>query len=232
LETIARARDRLAGDLGIDPGPALRRLQHDILTADPALNLVAVLSTQVSALRVLPMDLPDFTGRQAELSQVEAPAAVVTDHPTVPLVCAIEGMAGVGKTRFAVHAAHGLAFRYNDVQLWADLHGFDPQLPPADPAAVLETLLRLLSVPANQVPDGLEARAALYRSRLTGRWALVLLDDAAGVNQVRPLPRAGHRLVLLTTRRRLSSMEGVRPISHAPSRPPVRHRVCASTRRI
>ncbi len=213
LEVLAKARDRLAGELGIDPGPALQRLQHGILTADPVLEAVACVSTQVSAPRQLPMDIPEFTGRQAELARVEAMAEAATGSRTVPVICVIEGMAGVGKTRFAVHAAHRLARRFDEIQLWADLHGLDPRRPPADPAAILETFLRLLGVPGNQVPDGPEARAALYRSRLAGRRVLVLLDNAAGEDQVRPLlPGGGSCLVLITTRRRLSSMDGVWPV--------------------
>jgi DNA-binding SARP family transcriptional activator len=218
LETLALARHRLAGELGIDPGPGLRRLQHEILTADPVLEAVASASTPLGAPRQLPMDIEEFTGREAELCHVEtlagaALAGAATARPTVPVICAIEGMAGVGKTRFAVHAAHRLARRFDEVQLWADLHGLESRRPPADPAAVLETFLRLLGVPGCQVPDGLEARSALYRSRLAGRRTLVLLDNAAGADQVRPLlPGGGSCLVLVTTRRRLSSMDGVRPV--------------------
>jgi DNA-binding SARP family transcriptional activator len=202
LEAIAWARERLAMELGIDPGPGLRRLQNDILTASPALEAGLPGPTNDIGLRMLPMDLPEFTGRQSEWAQVQALAEEAIDCPAAPVLCAIEGMAGVGKTRFAVHAGHRLTYRYNDdVQLWADLHGFDPHQRPSDPAAVLGALVRLLGVPASQVPDGLEARAALYRSRLVGRRTLILLDNVAEAEQVRPLlPGGGPCLVLLTHR--------------------------------
>jgi len=57
-------------------------------------------------------------------------------------VSAIEGMAGIGKTQLAVRAAHQLvrAGRYAEIQLSADLHGFDADQPPTDPAVQLSAL--------------------------------------------------------------------------------------------
>lgn len=171
------------------------------------------------ALRQLPMDIKEFTGRDAELAHLSAIVdAASTDAPTV---VAIEGMAGVGKTRLAVHAAHQFVNRgrYADVQLWADLRGFDPA-GPADSAAVLDRFLRLLGVPAGQIPSDLDDRAALYRDRLAGRHALVLLDNVAGEEQLRPLlPAAGTCLVLVTSRRSLGAADGVETVQLDSLRP-------------
>jgi len=220
LQVLTRARDRLTGELGLDPGPALQNLQHKILTGDPALAAVApVVVAQASSLgppHQVPMDIPEFTGREVELTTLTAMAAPAAQGPgSSPVVCVIEGMAGVGKTRFAIHAAHDLVRRgwFDEVGLWADLHGFDPHRAPADPGAILGAFLRQLGVPGSEVPDELEARAALYRSQLDGRRSLVLLDNAASEEQVQPLlPGSGQALVLITSRRRLSGLDGVQPL--------------------
>ena len=168
----------------------------------------------VVARHQLPMDIPEFTGRQLELDRLNA-LAESAGNRTAPLVVTITGMAGVGKTRLAVRAAHVLAAsRFDEVQLWADLRGFHPQQPPATPASVLDNFLRLLGVVAYQLPDDLDGRAALYRDRLNGRRALIVLDDAATEDQVRPLlPGMPGCLVLITSRRSLTGLDGTHPLS-------------------
>jgi tetratricopeptide (TPR) repeat protein len=156
-------------------------------------------ATQVRVRDVLPVDLASFTGRDTELAALRA---IV--RPGGPVV--ITGMAGVGKTGLAVHAGH----RTEAGQiLFADLRGFhpDPAQPPADPAAVLEGFLRLLGVAGQQIPYGLDARAAAYRARLAGRRCLVVLDDAADEDQVRPLlGPPSSCLTLITSRRLLTAL--------------------------
>jgi transcriptional regulator with XRE-family HTH domain len=158
-----------------------------------------------AATRTLPRDTGSFTGRQQELEQLAKAAAgcggVVAIH-------AIGGMAGVGKTAFAVHAAHRLAGRYPGGQVFLPLHGHTPGRAPADPADALASLLLTAGVAAAHIPPGLEARAALWRDRLAGRQLLLIFDDAADSEQVRPLlPGSGGSLVLVTSRRRLSALE-------------------------
>jgi predicted ATPase len=106
------------------------------------------------------------------------------------VISAIEGMAGVGKTQLAVHAGHLLAAErpFTHV-LFVDLRGFhpDPTQPPADPAAVLDSFLRLLGVPGQRAPHDPTARAELFRQRLVGERALVVLDNAVDEDQIRPL---------------------------------------------
>ncbi|MEV5720548.1 tetratricopeptide repeat protein [Amycolatopsis mediterranei] len=163
----------------------------------------------VGVFRQLPADLATFTGRTRELAQLMD--AVAGDGPRTVVVSAIEGMAGVGKTRLAVHAAHELARagRYADVQLYVDLRGFDAEQAPADPAAVLDGFLRQLGVPAQRVPDRLDQRAAMFRDRMEGKNALVLLDNAADDRQVRDLiPASPTCLVLITSRRTLAALDG------------------------
>ncbi|NUR62578.1 MAG: tetratricopeptide repeat protein [Catenulispora sp.] len=164
--------------------------------------------------RQLPADLSTFIGRTKELARlIDTATEQGTVGPPTVVISAIEGMAGVGKTQLAVHAAHELirAGRYSDVQLYVNLRGFDPEQPPADPAAVLDAFLRQLEVPAQQIPDGLDERAAMFRDRMHGRDALVLLDDAADEAQARELiPASPSCLVLITSRRSLAGLDGTR----------------------
>ncbi|WP_239162766.1 tetratricopeptide repeat protein [Paractinoplanes rishiriensis] len=158
-------------------------------------------TAQVRVHDALPPDQP-FSGRDRELGALHrAPAGGV--H-------VITGMAGVGKTQLAIHAGHRLLHaRRLDRVLYVNLRGFhpDPAQPPADPAAVLDGFLRLLGVPAQQIPHGLPERAAAYRERLAGERALVVLDNAADEEQVGPLlPAAPDALTLVTSRRRLDGL--------------------------
>jgi hypothetical protein len=108
-------------------------------------------------------------------------------------------MAGVGKTAFAVHAAHRLADRFPSGQIFLPLHGHTPGQAPVDPADALASLLLTTGVPIGQIPLGLEARMALWRDRVAEKQLLLVLDDAASSDQVRPLlPGAGGSLVLVT----------------------------------
>ena len=159
--------------------------------------------------RQLPAAPPAFTGRTVELADLDG-----VDDATAVVVAAIDGMAGAGKTALAVHAAHGLAHRYPDGQLFLDLHGHTDGFPPVAPSAALERVLRALGVPAEQIPRHLDDRAALYRTRLAGRRMLVLLDDAATEAQVAPLlPGTPGCLVLVTSRRRLAGLHRTRSIT-------------------
>ncbi|WP_232050441.1 helix-turn-helix domain-containing protein [Actinoplanes sp. OR16] len=156
----------------------------------------------------LPADLFDFTGRQRESTSV-------ADLLRTVGAVALDGMAGVGKTSLAVHVAHRLAPAYPDGGLYLDLQGFTPGQEPVDPQAALARLLSALDV--THLPATLTERAALWRSELSRRRALVVLDNAADADQVRPLlPGAGRSAVLITSRSRLVSLDGVPPISIEP----------------
>jgi tetratricopeptide (TPR) repeat protein/transcriptional regulator with XRE-family HTH domain len=171
-------------------------------------------STDGAARRTLPHDIASFTGRLAELRELAGAAFSNTDSRGVIAIYAIGGMAGVGKTAFAVHAAHRLADQFPDGQIFLPLHGHTPGHRSVAPADALATLLLLIGVPAAQIPAGLEARTALWRDRVAGRQLLLVLDDAADSEQLRPLlPVAIGSLVLVTSRRRLSALEDARTIS-------------------
>ncbi|MFF5762263.1 BTAD domain-containing putative transcriptional regulator [Streptomyces tanashiensis] len=153
----------------------------------------------------LPADLADFTGRGPAVDALADRLAGTGGRAVV--VSALDGMGGVGKTTLAVHAARRAAGRFPDGQLFADLRGADPT--PREPAAVLAEFLRALGTAAEDVPPGTAERSACYRSVLTGRRVLVVLDNAAGPEQVEPLlPGSADCAVLVTSRTRLPGLAG------------------------
>jgi tetratricopeptide (TPR) repeat protein/transcriptional regulator with XRE-family HTH domain len=169
---------------------------------------------QAAATRTLPRDIASFTGRQAELAQLMGTLASMAANGRVVGIHAIGGMAGVGKTALAVHAAHRLAGNFPDGQIFLPLHGHTPGQRPVDPADALASLLLTAGVPAAQIPPGVEVRTALWRDRLAGMQLLLVLDDAASSEQVRPLlPGTGGSLVLVTSRRHLTALEDAIAIS-------------------
>jgi DNA-binding SARP family transcriptional activator len=158
---------------------------------------------------LLPTDIADFTGRSQQIEATQVQFDVATESRTgfaVPVVVMV-GKPGIGKTTLAVHTAHRLAERYPDGQLFADLHGRRPEQ--IGPLRVLERFLRALGVPGTQVPELLEERAELYRTLLADRRILVVLDNAGGESQVRPLiPGTSQSAVLITSRGRLGGLPG------------------------
>jgi tetratricopeptide (TPR) repeat protein len=167
-----------------------------------------------AATRTLPRDIASFTGRQHELAELVDAAAGAARPGGVVGIAAVGGMAGVGKTALAVHAAHRLADRFPAGQIFLPLHGHTPGRRPVDPGDALASLLATAGVTAAQIPDGTEARMALWRDRLAGQRLLLVLDDAASSEQVLPLlPGGGGSLVLVTSRRHLTALEDATAIS-------------------
>ncbi len=164
--------------------------------------------------RTLPRDIAGFTGRAAELERLLSEVADVAPSGGVVGICAIGGMAGIGKTTLAVHAAHQFADRFPDGQLFVALHGHTPGQRPVDPVEALASLLLSAGFAASQIPADLDARAACWRDHLVGKRTLLVFDDAAGHEQVRPLlPGGAGCLVLITSRRRLAALEDAAVIS-------------------
>jgi DNA-binding SARP family transcriptional activator/tetratricopeptide (TPR) repeat protein len=151
----------------------------------------------------LPADTADFTGRATQVSYLHDALADhdVASAPGMARVVTVAGVAAVGKTTLAVHAAHQVRDFFPDGQLFAELGGASAD--PTAPGEVLARFLRDLGVDGGKIPARDEERAALYRTRLTGRRVLILLDDARDAAQVRPLlPGTASCAVLVTTRSR------------------------------
>ncbi|MFF3212603.1 BTAD domain-containing putative transcriptional regulator [Streptomyces sp. NPDC002886] len=242
LAEYAQVRELLVEELGIDPSARLTKMYENILRASPeltgpdaappgtAVGPVDGAGTEEAdgevdasgpppwAARVrgapctLPPSLPDFTGRERELAEVlEACRPVEGDGPRV---VAVDGMGGAGKTSLVVRASHQLAEQYPDGQLYIDLRGFTPGEEPICPGVTISGLLRVLGVPADSIPDDEAGRIGLWRSTLTGRRLLLLLDNAFEAGQVLPLlPSSSESLVLVTSRARLLDLDGARWIS-------------------
>jgi DNA-binding SARP family transcriptional activator/Cdc6-like AAA superfamily ATPase len=166
------------------------------------------LPDEASDLFQLPPSLADFTGRQTQVEQVRGMlVGDIGQQPAAVVISAIAGKGGVGKTALAIHVAHQVRHRFPDGQLYMNLRGTDAQ--PLKPTDVLAEFLRTLGVQPMAIPDRLEARARLYRARLSDRRVLVVLDNAADEAQVRPLlPGSAGCAVVVTSRRRLAGLEG------------------------
>ncbi len=212
------ARKRLADELGVDPGVALREAYHSVLgggdppdpvrapgpaRAGPASAGARPAPAKAGSEVPVPAQLrrapSGFVGRKSELRWL-------SDHLGDDRPLLIDGPAGIGKSALVLRWAHQVAGKFPDGQLFAGLRGFDPA-GPAAPGAVLAGFLGALGAPPATIPDLLEDRAALYRTRMAGRRVLVVLDDASGVDQVRPLlPGDQSSLVVVTSRYRLDGL--------------------------
>ncbi|HTW04786.1 MAG TPA: tetratricopeptide repeat protein [Streptosporangiaceae bacterium] len=157
--------------------------------------------------RQVPVVVAPFTGRSAELAMLSRLADQAAAASGTVMISAIGGMAGIGKTALVVAWAHRAAAAFPDGQLYADLRGFGGSGMPAAPGEVLHGFLEALGVAPGQIPAGLDAQAALYRSATAGRRMLVVLDNARDERQVRPLlPSTPGSLVLVTSRRQLTGL--------------------------
>ena len=234
LQAFHDARQVLADELGIDPGPELSRIHQQILSLDPTLeapsrpvpaaaapppSLPPVGGTAPSdpAPAQLPLEAPGFSGRHAELERMltligagpgQDPAAPDRGpgRDTVQII-AITGTAGVGKTSLANRFARQVAKRFPDGQLYVNLRGFDPSGSALGPESALRFFLDALGVQPQRMPVDLEGRAALFRSMLDGKRVLIVLDNARDPDQVRPLlPGSPGSLVVVTSRSQLTGL--------------------------
>ncbi|CAM3795634.1 hypothetical protein KIPE111705_25365 [Kibdelosporangium persicum] len=203
LTAYQKLYHRLDNELGVEPAPALRDLQTRILRDDPSLNLNPKEKLKAGP-RQLPPDVDHYTGRARYIEQI---CELLTPQPggVLPVV-AITGKPGLGKTALAVRAGRRLVAEFPDGQLFIDLQGNGPR--PRDPSEVLARFLRDLGVDGADVPTTLEERVGLFRDRTAGRRILVVLDNAATEQQVRPLiPGNSECAVLITSRRRLTGLD-------------------------
>jgi hypothetical protein len=162
-----------------------------------------VQSTSPVALGELPPDIVGFTGRNRELSILKG-LVCGKRKQSPPIVCVTSSQAGIGKSALAVHFAHQLALRYPYARLYASLGGATEA--PLTPGEVLRMFLGALGLPSQNLPGSTEQLAAMYRSQLAGRPALILLDDVVDAAQVSLLRVEGPSLTLITSRQELHGL--------------------------
>ncbi|KAA2261598.1 transcriptional regulator [Solihabitans fulvus] len=204
LDAYAEARRELVAQLGVEPGTRLRELHATVLAAheQPAQDQPVTVRRPAVRPAELPRDVPGLAGRRAALDRLDAGLSAG--------LLVISGIAGVGKTALAVHWAHATADRFPDGQLYLDLRGFDPQHEPLPPALALPQLLRRLGVDAEQVAGDLAEQTTVYRSLLSNRRCLLVLDNARSAEQVRPLLPGGIGCAtVITSRNRLGELVAI-----------------------
>ncbi|MCX4818407.1 NB-ARC domain-containing protein [Streptomyces sp. NBC_01142] len=215
LAAYRSLRRTLVEELGVDPGPAVQEAHQEVLRAPAAQPAPRPSSRLPPPPR--PAQLPPppahFTGRDAQFEELRA--ALTGEEG--PAVVVVSGMAGVGKSALAAQVAHALREEFPDGQLYCNLHGATPGMPPLDPGHALCALLRDLGVDPRQVPDEVDAAAALLRSTLAPTRTLLVLDDVASAAQVRPLLPAGPGCaVVVTSRSPLTALDGAARFPLAP----------------
>ncbi|MEV7190343.1 BTAD domain-containing putative transcriptional regulator [Streptomyces sp. NPDC093510] len=218
LHVYDTVRRHLREHLGADPGEALTRLHRLVLNRAPLSELLPRGEPRVATPHTLPRHA-ELVGRQEELAATTRAAGQAAGRAagrsagTVIALQAISGMAGVGKTLLALHAARSLEPLFPDGQLHLDLRAHSPGQEPLTTRAALTALLRMLGIPPGDLPDDPDALVSLWRTLLSRRRAVIVLDDVADPDHLRPLlPGPSPSLMIVTSRRRLSGLPGVRPV--------------------
>ncbi|WP_214410317.1 AfsR/SARP family transcriptional regulator [Sphaerisporangium fuscum] len=225
LEVYHNLRQVLVGQLGLEPSPALSRLQQRLLSGDPALeqpDLEPVPeprpAPQAPAVAVkpaqLPPDIADFVGRDEAVERIATVLSRPAESGTAVRVVCLTGMPGVGQTALAVHAAHRCRAGYPSGQFYAHLGG---AAAPADPGEVLAGFLRSAGVPAADIPPDRDERSKLFRTWCSDRQVLIVLDDAGGAAQITPLlPGSPGCAVIVTSRFGLHGFAGAHMVALEP----------------
>jgi DNA-binding SARP family transcriptional activator len=211
LQAYEQARRVIAEELGSDPGGELRALHQAMLAgrkspASASASAAGVVKVGARPVRQLPPDVPDFTGRGDQVSELVQRLRPASGR-TFVAVAVICGLAGVGKTSLALHVAHRLRGEFPDGQLYVQMDGTSER--PGRPDELLGELLRSMGVQPADIPAGANERSAALRSALAGRRVLIFADDAAAASQITPLiPGDPHCAVIVTSRTMLAAIPG------------------------
>lgn len=202
VSTYHDVRQRLDDELGIGPGPELNSAYSALLAEDSGSRAARPQLRLVPA--TLPGDVTDFVGRQRELAELDQVLTAMGGSGL--LIAVVCGTAGVGKTALALHWSHLARSRFQDGQLYVDLRGYDLRQPLSG-ADALTRLLSALGLPDREIPLDMTDRMARYRTEVSGRRVLIVLDNASSVDQVSPLlPGAASCAVLVTSRTTLDEL--------------------------
>lgn len=231
LSTFREARKRLRRELGAEPSPELQFLHQRILkgeiasrparrsgTNGPAGESQAGSGTPAYQVEKPPDNLdrgPRYlVGRENELADVLAAVrADLGPGSSGPAIYAIDGMPGIGKTSFAVRVARLLRDDCPDGRIQINFRSHHPHQSPIGPLEALRQLLDEIGAPVQDVrrAESVDALSALWRRRISGKRLLLLLDDVQSLEQVECLlPTAPGAAVLLTSRRQLGTLSGLR----------------------
>jgi DNA-binding SARP family transcriptional activator len=213
VRVFERTRQRLAEELGVDPGPELREAYRELLASGWTLQ-EELHPPEAPRPAQLPPPVAGFVRRNDVAAALDDQLSDAFSDTTI-VITVLGGMGGIGKTALAVHWAHQISNEFPDGQLFLNLRGLDPDGRIMSPGEALASLLASLGEPAFSSPgEDVDAQAARYRSRLFGRRLLILLDNARDSDQVRPLlPASRGCLVIVTSRNRMTSLvtrEGAR----------------------
>lgn len=203
LAVFQRAREVLVGELGVEPGAELRRAQRAVLDGDEAPADAAPPVPNAPRPAQLPSPPADFVGRRLELAVLDR-----VSEPGEPSarVAAVVGAAGVGKTALVTRWAQHARQRFPDGQLHIDLHGFSPD-DPVRTSHALGSFLRGLGAHGEAIPPDLDGRVNRFRTLTDGRRLLIVLDNAAAVEQIRPLlPGSASCFTVITSRSPLDGL--------------------------
>ncbi|MFE7124240.1 BTAD domain-containing putative transcriptional regulator [Streptomyces sp. NPDC057617] len=208
LRTYESVRRRLREELGASPGQSLSRIHRLILNQAPVADLLGRRAPSKGAPNTLPSH-GELVGRQRELEALQKSPA---DGAVIALQT-ISGMAGVGKSLLALHFARRLAPNFPDGLIHIDLGAHSARQRALSPHTALATLLRIFGVSASAISDDTDELIALWRTLLGDRRAVIILDDAVDAEQLRPLlPGTSPSLIIITSRRRLTGLPGVRSL--------------------
>ncbi len=233
LTCYESVRVLLADELGVDPGPELKRQYSDLLAnespatgqthhpashptqpeagqAQPATRQPQYSEPQTNEPpKAVPQQLPAargvFVGRARELDTMDDLFDAASDRTPESAMIVLHGLGGIGKTALALHWVHRVRDRFPDGQLFIDLQGYGPG-EPVDPASALHSLLIGVGLSEREIPDDVEARSSMLRTMLAGRRSLLVLDNALDADHVRPLIPGPGSLALVTSRNELHGL--------------------------
>ncbi|TVT52811.1 tetratricopeptide repeat protein [Amycolatopsis rhizosphaerae] len=210
LAVYPATRARLVAEQGVEPGPLLQKAHRRLLSNEDEDGTAA---PAAATPRQLPADMNRFAGRVADLARLDA---MLTTSVGRAEVIVIGGGAGIGKTTLTVHWAHRVADGFPDGQLYVNLGGFGPCAKRTTPDEVVLGFLEALGVPPLRMPSSAEGKFSLYRSLLSEKRILIILDNARDADQVRPLlPGSPGCFTVVASRDQLPGLvaEGAYPIT-------------------